>query len=241
MVYPEPVRRHLMDCSQLPRRDFRPGASACIVPPYLVKDAQFRRNRARSGRTGRRYRQGHGSAEGILSGVPIIATSTNLDEFRGQHHHREFHGPRIIADQLAKANWQWRSWASAPSGTGIAARWQLARIPTGARALRAPRLTTLEFIVPGDPQQRTGGYLYDARIVSELRQQQWTVNVTGLEGQFPLVDDVACKAMSTVLERQPDQTRVVIDGLALGNLPDPIGPHAKRLDITALVASPAGR
>lgn len=99
-------------------------------------------------------------------------------------------------------------------------------------------MTTLEFIVPGDPQQRTGGYLYDARIVSELRQQQWTVNVTGLEGQFPLVDKVACQAMSTVLERQPDQTRVVIDGLALGNLPDAVGPHAKRLDITALVHHP---
>lgn len=99
-------------------------------------------------------------------------------------------------------------------------------------------MITLEFIVPGDPQQRTGGYLYDARIVSELRQQQWTVNVTGLEGQFPLVDDVACQALSTALNRQPDRTRVVIDGLALGNLPDAVGPHAERLDITALVHHP---
>ena len=96
----------------------------------------------------------------------------------------------------------------------------------------------LEFILPGDPEQRTGGYLYDAHIVSELRRQQWTVNVTGLQGRFPLVDPTACLAMSDALTRQPDQARVVIDGLALGNLPDAVEAHGQRLDISALVHHP---
>ena len=37
----------------------------------------------------------------------------------------------------------------------------------------------LDFIVPGDPAQRTGGYLYDARIVEELRGIRWSLRTLG--------------------------------------------------------------
>ena len=49
----------------------------------------------------------------------------------------------------------------------------------------------LAFIVPGDPGQRTGGYLYDAHIVVELRRLGWTVDVHGLPGRFPEADTSA--------------------------------------------------
>ena len=46
----------------------------------------------------------------------------------------------------------------------------------------------LVLIVAGDPDQKTGGYLYDARMVAELRRQAWRVEVVGLQGRFPLPD-----------------------------------------------------
>lgn len=94
------------------------------------------------------------------------------------------------------------------------------------------------FIVPGDPGQRTGGYLYDAQVVRQLRQLGWSVEVVGLEGRFPDTDDRAAESMSGALDSLPDGARVVIDGLALGGLPDAVSRHADRLAITALVHHP---
>jgi glycosyltransferase involved in cell wall biosynthesis len=96
----------------------------------------------------------------------------------------------------------------------------------------------LYMIVPGEPGQRTGGYLYDAHMVRELRDLGWMVDVIGLEGRFPDTDDRAAKAMRRALSKLPDGVRVVIDGLALGGLPDDVSAHAGRLDISALVHHP---
>ncbi|WP_227369876.1 glycosyltransferase family 4 protein [Halomonas sp. M20] len=96
----------------------------------------------------------------------------------------------------------------------------------------------LTFIVAGDPEQLTGGYLYDARIIEALRQQGWRVEVIGLEGRFPEPDATAAEAMEEALAKQPDGARIVIDGLAMGGLPEVIARHAKRLELTALIHHP---
>lgn len=96
----------------------------------------------------------------------------------------------------------------------------------------------LWMIVAGEPGQRTGGYLYDAQVVRQLRDRGWMVVVTGLEGRFPDTDDLAATAMHRALSKLPDGARVVIDGLALGGLPDVVAAHAGRLDISALVHHP---
>jgi len=96
----------------------------------------------------------------------------------------------------------------------------------------------LVFIVPGDPGQRTGGYLYDARIVAELRDCGWQVRHLGLEGEFPLADATAFKSLSNTLAKIDSGTTVVIDGLALGGLPDAVASHADRLRLVALVHHP---
>ncbi len=93
-------------------------------------------------------------------------------------------------------------------------------------------------VVPGDPKQRTGGYLYDAHIVGQLRDLGWSVEVVGLEGRFPDADELATRAMQRALSGLPDGAAVVIDGLALGGLPDAVAAHDRRLDITALVHHP---
>lgn len=96
----------------------------------------------------------------------------------------------------------------------------------------------LDFIVPGDPAQLTGGYLYDAHIVEELRARGWTVRVHGLRGRFPQADGEARCALASTLAALPVGRTVVIDGLALGGLPDIALAHAGRLALVALVHHP---
>ncbi|MDT8878784.1 glycosyltransferase family 4 protein [Halomonas saccharevitans] len=96
----------------------------------------------------------------------------------------------------------------------------------------------LVLIVAGNPDQKTGGYLYDARMVAELRRQAWRVEVVGLQGRFPLPDRKARHSLATTLAGLADDALVVIDGLAMGGLPDEVERHAERLRIVALVHHP---
>lgn len=92
----------------------------------------------------------------------------------------------------------------------------------------------LHVVVPGPIDQRTGGYIYDARIVDGLRRLGWRVTVHELEGRFPDGDAAARAGLSGVLERLPDGARVVLDGLAMGGLPAPVHASAGRLRLVAL-------
>ncbi|MFP4263386.1 MAG: glycosyltransferase family 4 protein [Halomonas sp.] len=96
----------------------------------------------------------------------------------------------------------------------------------------------LTLIVAGDPGQLTGGYVYDARIVDALRARGHAVEVVGLEGRFPEPDARARASLAAALAALPDGARVVIDGLAMGGLPEVIAPHADRLSLVALVHHP---
>jgi glycosyltransferase involved in cell wall biosynthesis len=96
----------------------------------------------------------------------------------------------------------------------------------------------LAFVVPGPLDQPTGGYLYDARICGELRKRGWTIRVMELPGRFPLADRLARDSLSMALASLAPGAAVVIDGLALGGLPEVVRPHAQRLQITALVHHP---
>jgi len=96
----------------------------------------------------------------------------------------------------------------------------------------------LHFVVPGPLDQLTGGYVYDAHMVEGLQELGWRVGVHNLDGRFPDVDDLARASMVTLLASLPDGARVVIDGLAMGGLPEPIEAHAGRLRVVSLVHHP---
>jgi glycosyltransferase involved in cell wall biosynthesis/SAM-dependent methyltransferase len=98
----------------------------------------------------------------------------------------------------------------------------------------------LTLLVPGDPQQTTGGYLYDRHLARELEAAGWTVTLGGLEGAFPGPDETARRALDEALTALPSGSRVLLDGLAMGALPEVIEAHADRLDLTALVHHPLG-
>lgn len=93
-------------------------------------------------------------------------------------------------------------------------------------------------LVAGDPDQPTGGYRYDARIVAGLRELGRPVTVIGLDGRFPEADMRARHALDTALAARPDDSIAVIDGLVLGALPDVAQRHAGRLTLIALIHHP---
>ncbi|WP_447928319.1 glycosyltransferase [Vreelandella sp. EE27] len=95
-------------------------------------------------------------------------------------------------------------------------------------------------VVAGSLDQRTGGYVYDARMVAALREQGFEVNVAELAGRFPDACDEAAGELAQTLSALGDGERVIIDGLAMGSLPDIVASHGARLDITALVHHPLG-
>ena len=97
---------------------------------------------------------------------------------------------------------------------------------------------SLHLVVPGPLEQRTGGYLYDARMAEELRRRGWRVTVHSLEGRFPDADETARTSMTAALAGVPDGATVLVDGLALGGLPEPVAAERRRLRILALVHHP---
>jgi glycosyltransferase involved in cell wall biosynthesis len=96
----------------------------------------------------------------------------------------------------------------------------------------------LWFAIPGDLESRTGGYLYDKRLIAALRGIGWSIEHLALPGSFPFpgVDDLGQAAAD--LAACPDGAIVLIDGLAFGAMPDIAAREAKRLRLAALVHHP---
>ena len=96
----------------------------------------------------------------------------------------------------------------------------------------------LHLVLPGRLDQKTGGYLYDARIVAGLRARGIQVHVHSLPGPYPLVDQEAIFEADRVLAQLPDGALVVIDGLALPGVAGSLMVENHRLRLAALVHHP---
>jgi glycosyltransferase involved in cell wall biosynthesis len=97
---------------------------------------------------------------------------------------------------------------------------------------------SIGFLVPGALDTRTGGYLYDRRMVDGLRERGWQVDVRELDASFPFPPPAAREAAARVLASFADGVIVIIDSLAFGALPDAVGREQERLRIVALVHLP---
>jgi len=96
---------------------------------------------------------------------------------------------------------------------------------------------TLVFAVPGDLSTPTGGYAYDRRMIAELERLAGPITVLDLGEGFPRPDPaIRTKALARLAAIPPDGP-VLIDGLALGVLPEVVAlRHSHRL--IALVHHP---
>jgi len=93
-------------------------------------------------------------------------------------------------------------------------------------------------VVPGHLDARTGGYLYDRRIVEGLRRLGWAVDVLELDASFPYPTPAALEQAANALAAVPSGTIAIVDSLALGAMPDLITRAASRLRFVALVHLP---
>jgi glycosyltransferase involved in cell wall biosynthesis len=76
------------------------------------------------------------------------------------------------------------------------------------------------FVAPGELTTPTGGYIYDRRIVLGLRALGWRTDVVNLGDDFPLPSMKTRALVRTRLAALPRGDPIVVDGLALGALPE---------------------
>jgi len=99
-------------------------------------------------------------------------------------------------------------------------------------------MSSLVLFVPGRVDTLTGGYAYDRQMVAGLRRLGWSVMVRELDESFPQPTAAARSAAAAALSAVPDATTVLIDGLALGAMPDEAWREARRLRVVGLVHHP---
>jgi glycosyltransferase involved in cell wall biosynthesis len=97
---------------------------------------------------------------------------------------------------------------------------------------------SLTFLVPGELRTRTGGYGYARRILAGLRGLGWEVQVRSLDPRFPHPSAAALESADALLSGIAAGALVVIDGLALGAMPEVAERHGPRLRVIALVHHP---
>lgn len=96
----------------------------------------------------------------------------------------------------------------------------------------------LDLVVPGRLATATGGYAYDRRILAGLAQRGWAVRAHELDTSFPYPSPAALAQAARVLAGIPRGRPVVIDGLALGGMPELVEQAAQRLRLIALIHHP---
>ncbi|MDM0043264.1 glycosyltransferase family 4 protein [Variovorax dokdonensis] len=99
-------------------------------------------------------------------------------------------------------------------------------------------MQTVHFLYPGSLAMRTGGTIYDRRIVEGLRESGWQVHAQSLGEGFPFPDAATMTQARARVESLPDDSLVLVDGLAFGVLDATATEHAARLRWIALVHHP---
>ncbi len=99
-------------------------------------------------------------------------------------------------------------------------------------------MAELYFAIPGDINTLTGGYAYDRRLIAELRALGHCIKPLHLSNRFPVPDANALADAEATLSALPEQSIVIIDGLAYGVMDAIATQHAARLKIIALCHHP---
>jgi glycosyltransferase involved in cell wall biosynthesis len=100
-----------------------------------------------------------------------------------------------------------------------------------------PNEAHFAFAVPGDLATPTGGYGYDRRIIQELRELGWQVDVLDIGDDFPFPSTAHRATALAILSAVPASCPIVLDGLAFGALPE-AGALRCRTPLIALVHQP---
>ena len=96
----------------------------------------------------------------------------------------------------------------------------------------------LYFVFPGNLNTNTGGYHYDRRVIEELRKLGSSVHIISLSEEFPFPDEIALRDTAYIFSSIPDDSVVIVDGLAFGAMKNVIRLHKNRLYLIALCHHP---
>ena len=94
------------------------------------------------------------------------------------------------------------------------------------------------FAFPGELDTPTGGYIYDRRIIDGLQRLGWQVELLRLGPGFPYPSQQTRNEAAELLKAIAPDTLIVIDGLALGVLPEAVAVCANTHPVIALVHHP---
>ena len=94
------------------------------------------------------------------------------------------------------------------------------------------------FAVPGNLATPTGGYAYDRRMIAELGHLGWRIDLLNLGEGFPWPNEATRTTARTRVLAMPAGRSIVVDGLALGVLPETAAQLAGRNPLLALVHHP---
>jgi len=94
------------------------------------------------------------------------------------------------------------------------------------------------FVVPGRLDTRSGGSIYNRRIVEGLRAAGQDVRVVEVHGRVPGVAPETSVLADAAFAGLDEGTITVVDGLLFGGIPDVAAAHASRLRLVALVHLP---
>jgi glycosyltransferase involved in cell wall biosynthesis len=98
----------------------------------------------------------------------------------------------------------------------------------------------LTFAISADYERRTGGWVYDQRLLAELERLGWEVERLLLPAGFPHPDETARARTGALLRDLPDGSVLLVDQLCLGVLPDLARVEADRLRLVIIVHHPLG-
>lgn len=96
----------------------------------------------------------------------------------------------------------------------------------------------LIFVYPGDLTSPTGGYAYDRRMIEGLERRGWQIQLISLGEGYPFLDAAQKDYARSQLLNLAQGVPMVIDGLALGALPELVSEIANRYPVIALIHHP---
>lgn len=78
------------------------------------------------------------------------------------------------------------------------------------------------FVIPGDINTPTGGYIYDRKLIDELRKQHLEVELISLKGSFPNPTENDQRLAFEALSNLSVDTPMIVDGLAFGAMEEKV-------------------
>ena len=111
---------------------------------------------------------------------------------------------------------------------------------TARRRVRFTKMRVHVVVPEGfdNPDQPTGGNLYDRRVCAALAEAGWDVLVTTVPGAWPDPGPGARADLARVVSAIPDGETVLIDGLIASPAAAQLLPHAERIRMTVLLHMP---